>query len=138
MKGIEFTGNIGCIRALEDCIRATKKYTEGIATMRKKHPVQGEDFPSKAFCKYYEVYPSLDVEVSWDMPAGVALDWLWREYTCIDVVFKYDYRVNKATVTIKNENGGIKELVHAIPGFGKALKAIRHNEVEPVENQRTA
>jgi hypothetical protein len=121
-KESEFIGNIVSVRALEDCIRATKKYTEGIGTMRKQHPIQGEGFPSRVFCKYYEVYP--DIEVSWDMPAGVALDWLWGETLHIDVMFKYDYRVNKASVTVKDGVVAVRELQRSIPNFGKSLVAI--------------
>jgi len=121
-NGFEYTGNIASVRALEDCIRATRKYTEGIGTMRKKHPIQGEEFPSKVFCKYYEVYPEMDI--SWDMPAGKALDWLWQETLCLDVVFKYDYRSNIASVNIRDGDKAIKELVKSIPKFGVALKAI--------------
>lgn len=121
-NGSEFAGNILKVRAVEDCIRATKKYTEGIGTMRKKHPVQGEEFPSKMFCKYYEVYP--DVEVSWDMPAGVALDWLWREIPCIDVLFKYDYRANQASVIVKDGLVAVRELSRGIPCFSGALAEV--------------
>lgn len=121
-KGCEYPGTILSIRALEDSIRATKKYTEGIRTMRKTHPVQGEDFPSRVFYKYYEVYPSL--EISWDMPAGRAIDWLWGEYECIDVLFHYDYRVNKASVLVREGNGAVKKLIEFIPGFGDVLKVI--------------
>ena len=121
-NGSEFTGNIESVRAVEDCIRATKKYTEGIGTMRKQHPIQGEDFPSKVFCKYYEVYP--EIELSWDMPAGVALDWLWQDTLCLDVIFKYDYRANIASVVVRDGAKAIKELIKAIPKFGVALAAI--------------
>lgn len=122
-NGSEFVSNITSIRAIEDCIRATKKYTEGISTIRKQHPIQGEGFPSKVFCKYYEVYPRL--EISWDMPAGIALDWLWGEYTCIDVMFKYDYRVNEASINVKDGALAVKELARTIPDFSETLaKAI--------------
>lgn len=121
----EFTGNIESIRAVEDCIRATKKYTEGIGTMRAKHPIQGEEFPSKVFCKYYEVYP--EVDVSWDMPAGVALDWLWRETPCLDVIFKYDYRVNKASVSVRDGPSAVKELARSIPKFSDMLAVVIAN-----------
>ena len=128
-NGSEFTGNISSVRAVEDCIRATKKYTEGIGTMRKHHPIQGEDFPSKVFCKYYEIYP--EIELSWDMPAGVALDWLWQDTLCLDVMFKYDYRANKASVTIRDGGKAIKELSKSIPNFRKALVAITNgNNIE--------
>jgi len=120
--------NIGCIRAVEDTIRATTKYTEGIRTMRAKHPVQGGDFPSKVFSKYYEVYP--EIELSWDMPAGIALDWLWQDTPCLDVVFWYDYRKNIATVTIMDGAKAKRELVRTIQGFGEALEKATENKME--------
>lgn len=122
----KFSGNIGTIRAIEDCIRATKKYTEGIGTMRKQHPIQGEEFPSKTFCKYYEVYP--ETEISWNMPANVAIDWLWADTPRIDVVFYYDYRTNNAHVTVKNGNGALQELMRHIPKFSESLeKTVEQN-----------
>ncbi len=117
----ELHSNISNIRAIEDCIRATRKYTEGIGTMRKKHPIQGEAFPSKVFCKYYEVYPT--TEISWDMPAGVALDLLWGEVPRVDVTFKYDYRSNRASMLVQDGSTGLQELKKDIPGFSKALAA---------------
>lgn len=115
----ETASNIANIRAIEDSIRATRRYTEGIGTMRKKHPIQGEEFPSKVFCKYYEVYPN--TEICWDMPAGVALDWLWGETPKVDVLFKYDYRSNKASVLVIDGPTALKELEKGIPGFSEAL-----------------
>lgn len=116
----KFSGNIESVRAIEDCIRATKKYTEGINTMRRHHPIQGEDFSSKAFTKYYEVYPK--IEISWNMPVNTAIDWLWCDTPCINLVFYYDYRNNNAYVTVKNGDGAVKELVDNIPNIGKALE----------------
>ena len=118
----EYKGTIIDVRDIEDCIRATKKYKEEFGTMRKKHPIQGEDFSSKVFCKYYEVYP--DIEISWDMAYGVALDWLWGETSHIDVMFKYDYRVNKASVLIKDGTIAIEELNVGIPHFKNALDKV--------------
>ena len=121
----ETNGNIASIRAVEDCIRATRKYTEGIGTMRKHHPIQGNGFTSKVFCKYYEVYPQ--TEIYWDMPAGVALDWLWGETPKVDVTFKYDYRSNKASILVQNGITALKELEKGIPGFSKALAMANGN-----------
>jgi hypothetical protein len=121
----EFAGTIITVRAVEDSIRATQKYTEGIGTMRKKHPIQGENFPSRMFVKYYEVYP--DVELSWDMPAGVALDWLWGETPCIDVLFNYDYRANKATVIVQNGFRAVQDLERSIPDFKESLAKVSAN-----------
>ena len=121
-KGNEFRGNILTIRSVEDCIRSTKKYTEGIQTIRKTHPVQGEDIPSRVFYKYYEVYP--DMEVGLDMNVKDFADWVWGDTTCIDVMFHYDYRVNKASVLVRDGDGVVKKLIESIPGFGDALKGI--------------
>lgn len=113
-----YTGNIASVRNLEDCIRATKKYSEGVHIMATKHPIQGEEFPSKKFCKYYEFYP--DMEISWDMPVGRAVEWLFGNPRVINITFIYDYRMNKAEVQI---DGGkdLTELQHVIPGFGNAV-----------------
>ncbi len=121
-KGKEFRGNILAIRSLEDCIRATKKYTEGIQTIKKTHPVQGEELPSRVFYKYYEVYP--DMEVGLDMAVKDFADWVWGDTPCIDVMFHYDYRVNKASVLVRDGDGVVKKLMESIPGFGDALKDI--------------
>ena len=122
----EFKGNIVSVRAVEDCIRATKKYTEGIGTMRAKAPVQGEDFPSKVFCKYYEVYPHVDLNKKRSLldAIGASVEWLSGYSTHIDVVFRYDYRADKASVTIKDGIAAIKELRLEIPGFHNALVAV--------------
>lgn len=119
----EFSSNIVSIRALEDAIRSTRKYTEGIETIRKAHPeVQGSDTPSRLFCKYYEVYPK--TELSWDMPAGQAIDLLWHDVPCVDVLFKYDYRINRASMILRDNNGNLKLLLDNIPGFREALATI--------------
>jgi hypothetical protein len=117
----EYTGNISTVRAVEDVIRATRKYTESLGTMRQTHPVQGGEFPSRMFCKYYEVYPK--TVVSWDMPMGVAIDWLWGDVPCVNVTFRYDYRVNKAEVILPGATE-IGELAEGIPGFKAALDCV--------------
>ena len=124
-NGTEHKGNIGDVRSVEDCIRATHKYTEGVRTMRAKHPIQGEEFPNKVVNKIYEVYP--DTELSWEMPAGEAIDWLWGDVPCIDVLFRYDYRVNRASVEIRDGAKAIQELARAIPGFEDALAAVKNS-----------
>ncbi len=115
----EFTGSISAIRAVEDSIRATRKYTEGVVTLRKAHPVQGMGFPSRSFCKFYEVYP--DTELSWDMSVDEAINWLWKDVPCMEVTFSYDYRVNRASVTVRDGAEAVKKLAQSIPGFSEAL-----------------
>ena len=124
-----FSGNIGSIRAVEDTIRTTRKYTEGIGTMGYHHPIQGTEFSSKMFVKYYEVYPYINI--NWGMPAGQAADLLWGDARRIDVVLRYDYRVNRATMSIKEGDKAIVDLVEGIPGFKEALdKVIVEYEVQ--------
>ncbi len=117
--GSEFSGNIINIRAVEDCIRATKKYTKGAFRSPVRHPLQGDKFPSKVLSEYYEVYPH--TELGWDMPASTAIDLLWGEVMIVNVLFEYDYRANKASVFVRDGMEAVEELSGAIPGFGEAL-----------------
>lgn len=114
MKGITFCGNISDVREIEDCIRASKRYTEG-RLRQPSHPVQGDKFASRRFSKYYEVYP--DTEVGWDMPAGAAIDLLWGDVEYVDVVFNYDYRCNEASVTVRGELRMAELLLSSIKGL---------------------
>ena len=118
----EYKGDILSVRTVEDCIRATRKYTKGAFSRVAKHPVQGDDFPSKVLTEYYEVYP--DTEVSWDMSAAVAWAWVWGDVTRIDVRFYYDYRANQARVIVYGGETALRELVAGIPGFEDALAAV--------------
>jgi hypothetical protein len=119
---IDYSGNITEIRAVEDCIRATKKYTEGL--MSKKHPqqIQGADFPSRVLHKHYEIYPNVP-EISWNMPVNTAIDWLYSDTPCINVSFRYDYRTNYATVIIHDDRA-VSDLNRVVPGFSKAIQAL--------------
>lgn len=124
---IEYKGSIAEIRAIEDCIRATKKYTEGI--LSKKHPqqIQGEDFPSRVLTKHYEFYPNIP-EISWNMPFNVALDWLFSDTPCIKVSFRYDYRTNNAIAIIQDDRDVII-LSQTVPGFVVSTRAIEKQTV---------
>ena len=122
---IEYTGNITEIRAVEDCIRATKKYTKGAFTKAAQHPIQGEEFPSRVLTEYYEIYP--DTEVGWDMSASAGWAWVWGDTPHIDVVFRYNYQRDKAIVIIHGGNGVVKLLGEGIPGFEEALGKVQEN-----------
>ena len=119
--GDEYSGDILLVRAIEDSIRATKKYTEGVMTARRKHPVQGEEFSSRVFCKYYEVYPDVDVS---KMSLGTIIEWLSGYKTHIDVVFNYDYRANKASILVADGVTAVRELARAIPNFSDSLAKV--------------
>jgi hypothetical protein len=118
---IEYAGNITEIRAVEDCIRATKKYTEGV--LSKKHPqqIQGEDFPSRTLHKHYEYYPNVP-EISWSMPVNTAIDWLYSDTPCVKLSFRYDYRTNQATVIVTDDRD-LTEL-NKVEGFATAIQVI--------------
>ncbi len=115
LRDCEFSGTIETIRGIEDCIRTSKKYTEGIKTMWAKHPIQGVDFPSKKFCKFYEVYP--EMEVSWRMGAGDAIDLLWGDTLQIGVMFKYNYFDDIATFTVKGTMDMVEMLLRGLPSL---------------------
>lgn len=115
----EFKCGILPARELEDTIRATRKYTKGAFARAQQHPVQGSEFPSKVLTEYYEVYPEL--ELDWDMSATDAWAWVWGDVTHVDITFLYDYRCNKAKVTIHGGPGAVRLLSHGIPGFKAAL-----------------
>lgn len=118
----EYKSDILLARELEDTVRATRKYTKGAFSRAQQHPIQGDEFPSKVLTEYYEVYP--DLELSWDMQAVDAWAWVWGDRTHIDVIFLYDYRNNKAKVTVHGGLGAVKELRSGIPGFKAVLAKI--------------
>jgi hypothetical protein len=121
----EYTGSVVAVREVEDCIRATRKYAERIGTMRKHHPIQGEDIPSKVFCKYYEVYP--EMEVSLDMRIEDAVIWLSGETPCFEVKFNYDYRDNKALVNFTDGLNALRDLKKSIPNLSECLAKVGAN-----------
>ena len=121
----EFVGGILEVRAVEDTIRATKKYTKGAFSKAAQHPMQGEEFPSRVLTEYYEVYP--DMEVGLDMSIINATFWLAGETPHVDVYFKYNYQRNKAIVIIYGGNGVVDLLGEGIPGFAEALGKVSEN-----------
>ena len=123
----EFVGSIIAVRAVEDTIRATRKYTKGAFSRKTQHPIQGEEFPSRVLTEYYEVYPDMDIEQHmpiWDAMYA-ASDWLWGDTPHIDVLFKYNYPRDKAIVIIHGGNGVVKLLGEGIPGFDEALANVQ-------------
>ena len=122
MPDNEISGSIASVRALENAIRASRKYTESVKTMTQTHPSQG-DFPSQVLTKSYEVYPGL--KVSMGMSVKDLADWLWADVEIIVVRFSYNYRDNVAVMKIHNFDKKVKRLTATISGFGKAYKAVR-------------
>ncbi len=122
----EFVGDITAVRAIEDCIRVTRKYTKGAFRKPATHPIQGGEFPSRVLTEYYEVYP--DLELGWDMSASDAWAWVWGDVIHIDVLFEYDYRVNKAKVVVFGNNGVVDVLREGIPDFGDRLIEVASHE----------
>ena len=130
-----YKSNILLVRDLEDTIRATKKYTKGAFSKAVSHPIQGEQFPSKVLTEYYEVYP--DLEIGWDMRAGDAWAWVWGDVVHIDITFLYDYRDNKAKVTIHGGKDAMEKLKEGIPGFKSILAMIDEANSVGVANKKT-
>ena len=124
---IVFKSTIIPIRDIEDAIRATKKYTKGAFTSPERHPIQGEDFPSRTLTEYYEVYP--ETELGWDMPLSTAIDWAWGDVTHIDVRFQYDYRSDLAKMIVYGGRSAIAALTDGIPGFKAAVERVANPEI---------
>ena len=137
-NGCEYAGKIPFIRAVEDCIRATKKYTKGAFKGNIHHPIQGEKFPSRVLFEYYEVYPEVEVRggAFWDLPVGVALDWLWGDTPCVNVVFRYNYNENRASIKMEGGAEAVKLLAKSIPNFSKALADVIAGETEVIVGGR--
>ena len=118
----EYIGEILHVRTVEDCIRATRKYTKSVFSKPVTHPIQGGVFPSRVLTEYYEVYP--DLELSLEMAATDAWAWVWGDTIHIDIYFRYNYVVNKAWLTIQGGNGSVESLGQGIPGFREALEKL--------------
>tara|TARA_Y100000310_G_scaffold344205_1_gene455710 strand:- start:299 stop:742 length:444 start_codon:yes stop_codon:yes gene_type:complete len=132
MKKIK--GNITQIRELEDSIRATNRYTEGLFTKKVKRPEQG-DMPSRAFSRLLEVYLDAEfMELDWDMAfmdyLNKSIEWFTSRATVIK--FWYDYRDNKAEMSV--EETRINIICDVIPGFAVSLAKIRQIPVEENRN----
>jgi hypothetical protein len=128
-KPVEFTGWVTQVRAVEDIIRASKKYTKVVNVFKDSNEMQGKEFGSKVVTEKYEVYP--DVKVEWDMPALKA--WaglLFAETKMIDVIFRYDYRDNQAQMKVVDGPDGVEELKKAIPGFTEAIEKLLRKDVK--------
>lgn len=124
---VRLAGTVPEIRHMEDAIRATGKYTEGLLTLRSKHPaivMRQSNAPSPVFVKCYEVYP--DTDINEKLPMGQAVDramnWLWADVDCVKVRFWYNYRTGQATVEIKGGEKAARKLKAKIPGFWTELK----------------
>jgi len=122
----EFTGNILAVRAVEDSIRATGKYTKGAFRQKAVYPIQGEDTPSKVLLEYYEVYPTIK-ELSWNMSVRVAWSLVWGATPHIDMYFRYNYRDDKGTIIIKDGEKSVKLLAEHIPNFSNTLAKVIAN-----------
>lgn len=89
-------GTIQEVRELEDAVRATKQYTEGLFTERRTHPVQGKE-SARAFRKLYELYIDAPLH-SMNDDISVAFDWFDSRVAVFR--FWYDYREQKASVEV--------------------------------------
>ena len=126
----EFSGSIPDVRAAEDVIRATWKYTKGTRSERLS-PVQGTDFPSRVLTEYYQVYPDADMGAL-DHDASMALDYIFGNLTYIDIRFRYDYRSGQASVIVLGGVEALREMERGIPGITGALKRLDSSLHTPV------
>lgn len=120
----EITSDIESIRAIEDAIRATGKYTKMIWSRNGHSDIQGDDFASKVVTENYEVYPELDITEQrplWEALLSTS-DWLWGDIERIEVRFRYNYTRNRAIAQVRGGNGVLKTLSNGIPGWEAACQ----------------
>lgn len=135
----EYEGTILQVREVEDCIRATKKYTKGAFQRPAKHPVQGEAFPSKVLTEYYEVYPNLDLDEVmplWDA-IMVTSNWLWGDIPRVEVRFYYNYLRNRAMMIVQGGKSDVGMLADGIPGISPLLAALESAPSSNGEREKT-
>jgi hypothetical protein len=127
MARIEFGGSILAVRAIEDCIRASHKYSEGVnSKLFSHHPEQGEQFVSRTLTKYYEVHPEIDIDHAvsfWDA-AYTATDWLWGDTPRVDVLFRYNYATNRAWAYVYGGEPALSLLRDKIVGLTEILARV--------------
>lgn len=114
-----YTSNIMAARAVEDCIRNSRKYTKMAFSKPVQHPVQGE-FSSRLITEHYEVYP--EMEMGWNMLAADAWAWMRGDTPKVDVWLKYDYRDNTARIIIGGGDKTADLLKEGIQGLADAMK----------------
>jgi len=120
-------GTIIEIRELENCIRATNRYTEFLFTEKHPKDTQGAGLPCMAFTRPLEVY--LDAEFkdfNWnaDFYELVKNRWDWLRSKAVIVRFWYDYRDNKARMDVHSQNT-LNRLAAIIPGFERLADYVR-------------
>lgn len=115
----EFRGDIASVRAVEDSIRRTGKYTKGVV-MQVSQPIQGEGVPSKVMRELYDVYPSLQTGLGVETDFVVFMGWVLHEPS-VAVRFTYDYRSGVAAITIRGGKPDVAKLSAGIPGFQEAF-----------------
>ena len=126
-----FTGKLLDVRAVEDAIRASKKYSEYISSRFARHPLQGDEVPSRMLTKYYEVYPESEFN-GIDMSIIDAVFWLADSPSHVDVRFEYNYSCNRAAMQVRGRSGEeLNRLKEGIPGFGEAMEKIAANGHKP-------
>lgn len=119
-----YKGDIVSVRAVEDAIRATRKYTKGAFSRPAQHPIQGEELPSRTLTEYYEVYPDMDIGNVWQMKATDLWAWVWGDTQHIDVRFQYHYQSNEGKLVIHGGPSVVAALCSGVPGFGDVLGSL--------------
>jgi hypothetical protein len=123
---VELSSSIQTVTEIEDCIRASKKYTKSLFSRKTPLPTQGDTFPSHVVTEHYEVYPDLNIEEQksfWDAALTMS-DWLWGDILHIDVTFKYNYNSNKAWIEVYGGAPAVTVLTKGIPGLGPLLNKL--------------
>lgn len=116
---MKLEAKIDRIREIEDAIRETGQYTEGLFTENRKHPVQGED-STRAFTRVYEVYiDAPQHNMNAHILDGINDAFAWFDSRAVVFKFWYDYRTEEANMRVTDE--GLKLAVDTFPCIAKVF-----------------
>lgn len=107
----KYEGTIGGVRRAEQAVIDSGRFTIADGYPDERHPVQGEDFPSVAFSKLYEVY----TDPTYDMDSKERNLTLSFEL----VRFFFDYRRNRGTIKIKAR--ALEAIAQTIPELARMV-----------------
>lgn len=112
-------GTIDRIRKIEDAVRMTGQYTEGLFKEYSHHPVQGEE-STRAFTKEYELYIDAPLHnINDEITEGINDAFAWLKGRAVIFKFWYDYRKAEANMRVSEE--GLRLAVDTFEGIALAV-----------------
>jgi len=123
---VKIKGTVEAIREIEQTVelaRTKRKVLIG-KEVKKRQPIQGEKWQSKAFSRTYEIYLGEKVK-DWEDSSNAFFEFLTTDAIIIN--FWYEYRdgdSRKGTGNVSIARKHLEVAYKVIPGFKTALKRV--------------